>query len=883
MSLRPETIQQNIHKRCRAQALEQLNLLHLAEGQISNTSLVNGKKQKFEESDEDENYDNDFEDNQSDNYSDDNVDMSGISFFDTDDLGFEIFYECDQLIEKKCSILKYPEDSLDILGSGSVTKQEFSQRLNDLISQHQLTTNLTSELLILFKDINPESNFPMHETLRGNLRMDIKAYVRPNNSAIYIDACESECMIFSGKNKLLTKCSTCYVNRYFDCTETSCKNKSYEECKHSHRRSKKTIMYRPIIPILAELLSHQFFLDALNYVYCKPDFNSNKYEYMDIADGNNAKEALGEMKKIFNDTNLAGSHTDINLLFGIFYDGIQLYHSKAIHFWPCFLTILNLPPSMRNEIGVGMFLCTIYTGHMGTTPERFIVEHCIIKEFISLKEGLKWSINGKNYFVQGRLIHHFLDTKALGQELKVQEANSYAGCPLCLQGKGSSRLNLKNITYGNYRKFLSANHFLRSRGNSTQCCPRDYWQGKNININASTTKNVPRYNDNPLSVNDPPRFLNFKSVFPCFPNKDTDEAIEYFKSALNLNNNIPFDWYHDESLYSKNNFTRFLHYPHGLISSEVKFKRKTQIEFQKDGYLASHGAKKISNGVKGLWPFSEICDVEKHIEYDPFHSVSGICLLYLLILKGTRLSPNKKSFCKKYNIHPYMFPENFVKTSVPFLVNEKSQRLIDACVACILIPFGHSKHFQINNIFSETGNLRGKDKIGIFMILIPFLNLIWNIDETYKSYFAMFSSDLVELYSFNMSGNEIDQLCKKLFETCAVHEGLFTEAECTMLLHELIHLPFHMKKMGTVYNFHTLFGERAVKNVKVLKPDGGKSFYNQITESYDDWESCKTKRFYTTPQKELYSYKLNVVGRSLHYNEYTIRLCGEIKMKKKSS
>ena len=82
--------------------------------------------------------------------------------------------------------------------------------------------------------------------------------------------------------------------------------------------------------------------------------------------------------------------------------------------------------------------------------------------------------------------------------------------------------------------------------------------------------------------------------------------------------------------------------------------------------------------------------------------------------------------------------------------------------------------------------------------------------------------------------------------------------------------------MGSVYNFHTLFGERAVKNVKVLKPDGGKNFYKQITNSYDDWESCKTKSFYGAPPKTFGSYKLNKVGTSLYYNEYTIRLCGEI-------
>jgi len=170
--------------------------------------------------------------------------------------------------------------------------------------------------------------------LKGNLRVDIKSYVCPNNSAIYID---------TGDKINLTKCSKCFVNRYFDCTETSCKNKTYDECNHKSRRAKKSIMYRPILPILTELLSHQFFLDALNYVYCKPDVNSSKYDYMDILDGSNAKEALAEMKKRFEQRNLIESHTDVNLLFGIFYDGIQLYHSKAIHFWPCFFDNIESP------------------------------------------------------------------------------------------------------------------------------------------------------------------------------------------------------------------------------------------------------------------------------------------------------------------------------------------------------------------------------------------------------------------------------------------------------------------------------------------------------------------------------------------------------------
>jgi hypothetical protein len=111
--------------------------------------------------------------------------------------------------------------------------------MSNIINTYQVSSKATSEFLKLLKDINPESNLPIHETLKGNLRVDIKSYVYPNNSAIYIDACELECMIFTGDKIHLTKCSNCFVNRFYDCTETSCKNKAYDECNHKNRRPKK--------------------------------------------------------------------------------------------------------------------------------------------------------------------------------------------------------------------------------------------------------------------------------------------------------------------------------------------------------------------------------------------------------------------------------------------------------------------------------------------------------------------------------------------------------------------------------------------------------------------------------------------------------------------
>lgn len=874
MNLRPERIERNIEKRQRRNALESLNLPPETSTNVETVVKTDNRLGIYDDIKlADNSSDYNFEDNESEY----DFKNNEISNFITEDLEFDILCECDQLISDKCGVQNYPNDSSNIAGYGPsvITKLEYSQQLNNIILKYQIPPDAVLEILLLTKSIAPSVNLPFHETVHGNNRLDIKKYICDTNSSIHIDVCEAECMIFIGNNKHRLYCSECNTKRYYDCTETSCKNKSYELCNHSNRRPRKTIIYRPIIPLLAQLLSYEFFLDALNYKYCKPDFESNKYEYMDVLDGSNAKEALAEMKGIFEEKNLNETHIPVNLLFGIFYDGIQLYHTKTVHFWPCFLTILNLPPSMRNEIGVGMFLCTIYTGLMGSPPERFIIEHCVIKEFLSLRQGLSWCINGKYYFVQARLIHHFLDTKALGQELNVQKTGSYAGCPLCPYGKGHFRRGINHITYGNFRKFLSPSHFLRTRGNSMQCCPREYWRGKET-FNTPTTTNVSQLNTKIMNLNELPRVLNFKTkIVSCNPDDEQKAAIDYFRLASNLNNSAPYDWYHDETFHNKNDFSSYLHYPHGLISSKIKLRRNTQKEFKENGVLALQ-ERKVVNGVKGLWPFSVICDVEKHVEFDPFHSVSGICLNYLLILKGKRLTDTKKAFCLEYNVQPFMFPKHFVKANVPYIVNEKSQRIIDACVAGILIPFGHSKHFQIHNIFSETGNLRGKDKIRIFMILIPFLNLFWNIQDAYKSYFKMFSADLVDLYSFNMSCFDIDHLCEKILETCAVHEGLFTETECTMLLHELIHLPQHIRRMGTVCNFHTLFGERAVKTVKSFRSNGGKSFYLQIADDYDKWESCKTSKYYENAFKNRKDSVLNMIDNQLQYNEYIIRVCSKI-------
>lgn len=266
MYLRPERIEKNIEKRQRLSALESLNLLYkISETSSSYKTIVapdnsvncDGLTIYDDDKLEEESSDYNFDENQSENDFNDYA----VSNFVTDDLDFDIIKECHQLISNKCCIQNYPIDSYNIAGYGPsvVTKLEYTQQLNNIILKYQVPPDAVLEILLLTKSIAPSVNLPFHETVYGNNRLDIKKYVCNTNSSILIDVCEAECMIFIGNNQHLLHCSKCNSKRYYDCTETSCKNKSYETCDHRNRKPRKTIIYRPIIPLLAQLLSFDFF------------------------------------------------------------------------------------------------------------------------------------------------------------------------------------------------------------------------------------------------------------------------------------------------------------------------------------------------------------------------------------------------------------------------------------------------------------------------------------------------------------------------------------------------------------------------------------------------------------------------------------------------
>lgn len=337
-----------------------------------------------------------------------------------------------------------------------LTVSEFLKQLQGIVSSAGLEDVYVKQLLGLLKRALPNSNIPSRLSARGNVVSDMSKYTPPSKHLIEMDACVNDCHVFTDPNE--KDCPRCKVSRY------------YENSKYN----RKSIFYRPITAIIMELLTHADFQSVLHYRFVRPSSKS-KYQNMDVLDGANAKRNLAEMRNCYNQKrgkdDVPNDVIEISLLVSLFYDGIQLYRKKVINYWPLFCTVLNLPPALRTKVGGAIFLLTSFYGKLDSPSEIYLFEDCLIAELRELRKGCCMNVDGVNYFVQVRCISHIWDTKALGKQLHCQEVGSKVGCPLCTNMQGVSKIELSKVVYKGHRQALAMDHFLRTRGHSTQCCP----------------------------------------------------------------------------------------------------------------------------------------------------------------------------------------------------------------------------------------------------------------------------------------------------------------------------------------------------------------------------------------------------------------------------
>ena len=189
-----------------------------------------------------------------------------------------------------------------------------------------------------------------------------------------------------------------------------------------------------------QLLSFELFHTAINYeAYPSTLYNNTDDLLIDISSGENAKTAKNAIKERFLSAKQDDSFPDcipINLPLSINFDGAQVYNSVVVDFAPLFITIENLPPSLRYIIGIGMFTVSLFTKKMHSGCYDFILHDCFVQELKMFEEGILMTVNNQKYFVQARVILHRYDTKALEAITKTKGTGGKLGCRKCRQMPG---------------------------------------------------------------------------------------------------------------------------------------------------------------------------------------------------------------------------------------------------------------------------------------------------------------------------------------------------------------------------------------------------------------------------------------------------------------
>jgi hypothetical protein len=508
----------------------------------------------------------------------------------------------------------------------------------------------------------PDINVPLKEN-KINLSTNIEDYTNVQNQILKFDICIKGCMVFAGINEEKLFCS-CGLSRFTPCSNRKCKKPNSNipiVCNHLKTRTPiKSLLYKSIISIIYGLIQYKLFHTLINSEpFDEKYYFNNNFNHGDVRSGSVYKKHWNLMVNNFNkyiakEENAEKSFKMVNILLGQFYDGAQVSKSKATPFYPLFITVLNLPPNYRMQLGVGMFAITVYSAATNSVAENFLFT-LFVAELNYLKNGFEIAIGDDIYFVQVRLIMHIYDTKAVESHLKVQSSNSKEGCCFCNDGgKGIYINDLNKTVYINVRDYLPYDHILRFFGQATICCPKD-----SVAVVSQESENH-KYKliENKLDKTQPRKFslhdnfhskrkYNFATESCC---NDSDIA-EKIYNAVKYNS---YTYYHENSFYKYQNFEKYLYYQYTNQRPQIIYERKENKLYIENGKQAEIERKTVC-GVKGVWKEARL-DYSSilHVTWGPMHYLKNFVDRMLDVwVKDDMFDGKIRNYNQNLDLHPY--------------------------------------------------------------------------------------------------------------------------------------------------------------------------------------------------------------------------------------
>ena len=118
-------------------------------------------------------------------------------------------------------------------------------------------------------------------------------------------------------------------------------------------------------------------------------------------------------------------------------------------------------------------MLSAFTSIVGSEAETFLFNNCLMEEICMLEKGYAVSLGGVTYLMQGRLIQFLFDLPQLDKSLQVRVLKSKSGNGLCKGSYGITRC--QRIVYSDLRNHFPWKHILRTLGQTSNCCPPNYY------------------------------------------------------------------------------------------------------------------------------------------------------------------------------------------------------------------------------------------------------------------------------------------------------------------------------------------------------------------------------------------------------------------------
>jgi hypothetical protein len=229
------------------------------------------------------------------------------------------------IMAKEFCSYKLPNNNLDKLHPmTNFTIGEFARDISSVLQRNLISAKGEAEIFgVLHKHFSQIAKLPMNLSKKNKVYVStIHKYSEPQCLFKSFDICRNSCCVFVGELSNNIECPKCYECRYLEKN-----NKTDSKTAALH------LYYKPIIPLLHNLLSQPGFLSAVNYKYTYVNPNSNKnYKYTDISNGSNYKFHMNAMEENYKTKcNPKDNIISVPILFSEFYDGVQL-HKKKVNF-----------------------------------------------------------------------------------------------------------------------------------------------------------------------------------------------------------------------------------------------------------------------------------------------------------------------------------------------------------------------------------------------------------------------------------------------------------------------------------------------------------------------------------------------------------------------